>query len=108
CTWTDTPRFFYSSRRRHTRFSRDWSSDVCSSDLHERVDDERHWKQAERVCHRSRFGLAQHPTLHHRIELDPPRVDLGTPAQPYRSEERRVGKEGISWWSPERCRHSCL
>src|SRR5690606_33813941 len=24
--------FFFSSRRRHTRFSRDWSSDVCSSD----------------------------------------------------------------------------
>src|SRR5690606_34848552 len=28
--------FFFSSRRRHTRFSRDWSSDVCSSDLEER------------------------------------------------------------------------
>src|SRR5690606_40384586 len=27
------PVFFFSSRRRHTRFSRDWSSDVCSSDL---------------------------------------------------------------------------
>src|SRR5690606_40070405 len=27
------PFFFFSSRRRHTRFSRDWSSDVCSSDL---------------------------------------------------------------------------
>src|SRR5690606_39742980 len=25
--------FFFSSRRRHTRFSRDWSSDVCSSDV---------------------------------------------------------------------------
>src|SRR5205809_195508 len=35
--------FFFSSRRRHTRCSRDWSSDVCSSDLlvlrqHGRVD----------------------------------------------------------------------
>src|SRR5690606_41198356 len=29
--------FFFSSRRRHTRFSRDWSSDVCSSDLDERL-----------------------------------------------------------------------
>src|SRR5690606_39928449 len=29
--------FFFSSRRRHTRFSRDWSSDVCSSDLTERT-----------------------------------------------------------------------
>src|SRR5260370_36886240 len=33
-TW-DTSRvyFFFSSRRRHTRFKCDWSSDVCSSDL---------------------------------------------------------------------------
>src|SRR5690349_25174770 len=28
--------FFFSSRRRHTRSLRDWSSDVCSSDLEER------------------------------------------------------------------------
>src|SRR5207253_8311592 len=27
--------FFFSSRRRHTRWPRDWSSDVCSSDLSE-------------------------------------------------------------------------
>src|SRR6266511_5737984 len=35
--WTKGPTiracFFFSSRRRHTSFSRDWSSDVCSSDL---------------------------------------------------------------------------
>src|SRR5690606_40967873 len=30
--------FFFSSSRRHTRFSRDWSSDVCSSDLATRAD----------------------------------------------------------------------
>src|SRR2546429_1821888 len=29
----ETVEFFFSSRRRHTRCSRDWSSDVCSSDL---------------------------------------------------------------------------
>src|SRR3712207_9150868 len=29
--------FFFSSRRRHTRYWRDWSSDVCSSDLHRRI-----------------------------------------------------------------------
>src|SRR6266508_5722897 len=28
--------FFFSSRRRHTRWPRDWSSDVCSSDLGDR------------------------------------------------------------------------
>src|SRR6266498_527438 len=33
--------FFFSSRRRHTRCGRDWSSDVCSSDLHVRVVGER-------------------------------------------------------------------
>src|SRR5207253_7408694 len=30
--------FFFSSRRRHTRWPRDWSSDVCSSDLSELYD----------------------------------------------------------------------
>src|SRR5690606_39543934 len=33
CTPISGLLFFFSSRRRHTRFSRDWSSDVCSSDL---------------------------------------------------------------------------
>src|SRR3989449_7749612 len=33
-SWLDMSlSFFFSSRRRHTRCSRDWSSDVCSSDL---------------------------------------------------------------------------
>src|SRR5207302_7244355 len=32
-SWPVALFFFFSSRRRHTRFSRDWSSDVCSSDL---------------------------------------------------------------------------
>src|SRR3712207_9256415 len=31
--------FFFSSRRRHTRYWRDWSSDVCSSDLYFGTDD---------------------------------------------------------------------
>src|SRR5256886_10349875 len=30
--------FFFSSRRRHTRFDCDWSSDVCSSDLGRELD----------------------------------------------------------------------
>src|SRR3989449_11582979 len=32
-TYGQSSFFFFSSRRRHTRCSRDWSSDVCSSDL---------------------------------------------------------------------------
>src|SRR6266571_5430714 len=34
--WLDF--FFFSSRRRHTRLTCDWSSDVCSSDLCQRFD----------------------------------------------------------------------
>src|SRR5215510_11197335 len=34
--WTRSINFFFSSRRRHTRWPRDWSSDVCSSDLLDR------------------------------------------------------------------------
>src|SRR5438445_7230183 len=34
--------FFFSSRRRHTRYWRDWSSDVCSSDLRTRPDRDPH------------------------------------------------------------------
>src|SRR5439155_3045281 len=37
--------FFFSSRRRHTRWPRDWSSDVCSSDL---VDPRAEWAQIYR------------------------------------------------------------
>src|SRR2546429_4513736 len=42
--------FFFSSRRRHTRCSRDWSSDVCSSDLvrgAEHVGWQGHWAVPE-------------------------------------------------------------
>src|SRR5690625_1882349 len=40
--------FFFSSRRRHTRWPRDWSSDVCSSDLPSVVGDE-HYEVATEV-----------------------------------------------------------
>src|SRR5690606_39595784 len=49
-TFWFSPFFFFSSRRRHTRFSRDWSSDVCSSDLGRRcaADDGGHLAQRHR------------------------------------------------------------
>src|SRR5712675_2244184 len=40
--------FFFSSRRRHTRCSRDWSSDVCSSDLRRLACALRHWARTPR------------------------------------------------------------
>src|SRR5207302_7047844 len=72
--------FFFSSRRRHTRFSRDWSSDVCSSDL----------GPQPRLRDRSDRRRPRN-ALHHAARLPP-----GSP----RSEERRVGKECRSRWSP--------
>src|SRR5256886_8923226 len=54
--------FFFSSRRRHTRFDCDWSSDVCSSDLglwtHGRVVSRRGSHLGDPASHESR---AQHP-----------------------------------------------
>src|SRR5690348_5972239 len=37
--WERWPRFFFSSRRRHTSWTGDWSSDLCSSDLHRLVNE---------------------------------------------------------------------
>src|SRR5207245_6833847 len=43
--------FFFSSRRRHTRCYRDWSSDVCSSDLPRHERDHDHGRSRERSEH---------------------------------------------------------
>src|SRR2546429_5018294 len=49
--------FFFSSRRRHTRCSRDWSSDVCSSDLTQ----EKRRELAEYLAPYRLNALADHP-----------------------------------------------
>src|SRR5256884_4510490 len=46
--------FFFSSRRRHTRCSRDWSSDVCSSDLQHEVRLRVHFPQNESHLNRAK------------------------------------------------------
>src|SRR5690606_40027604 len=88
--------FFFSSRRRHTRFSRDWSSDVCSSDLSPRPRSKELYKMAT-VC----FGTLQAKAV--RVtELDNCGAPLvgGAYVVSDRSEERRVGKECRSGCSP--------
>src|SRR5256885_2390840 len=94
--------FFFSSRRRHTRLQGDWSSDVCSSDLRERHS----------------LEVIQNATYQGPFEI-PPALNLtGVPSSNWRyvlliegkfhspgicstrSEERRVGKECRSRWSP--------
>src|SRR5258707_7410012 len=76
---------FFSSRRRHTRYWRDWSSDVCSSDLGQSAlkDHGRCWIDLQRSAE---YGLAGQLLV------------LGS--RDDRSEERRVGKECRSRWSP--------
>src|SRR5687768_18014794 len=78
--------FFFSSRRRHTRCSRDWSSDVCSSDL---------------------VASCPAPTAEPALNPYQPNHSKPTPSKQkgklcgrIRSEERRVGKECRSRWSP--------
>src|SRR5436309_13051307 len=80
--------FFFSSRRRHTRFSRDWSSDVCSSDLNYSKLMLEGFEEKGRE-----FGewLEQHAD---KLAV------LKYGFQFRRSEERRVGKECRSRWSP--------
>src|SRR5438874_7421820 len=77
--------FFFSSRRRHTRSLRDWSSDVCSSDL---LVDHR-GPTAERLSLRTAWIGSKHVG---------PECDVSRRGRA-RSEERRVGKECRSRWS---------
>src|SRR5699024_12229720 len=73
--------FFFSSRRRHTRSKRDWSSDVCSSDL--RI------LQYEAAQIKVFGEMAKKGYIYKGLK------------PVYRSEERRVGKECRSRRSPD-------
>src|SRR5256886_6842836 len=90
--------FFFSSRRRHTRFDCDWSSDVCSSDLVQ------HFQAylagpGPVVAVPLPDAAAGRRALGHVGPVGSLPVHLQVPALA-RSEERRVGKECRSRWSP--------
>src|SRR5690349_25105323 len=82
--------FFFSSRRRHTRSLRDWSSDVCSSDLLQLFEGHGAWSHPQ-------------PRTMSLEELEGRLGDLDTSMlrRLTRSEERRVGKEGRARRSPD-------
>src|SRR2546430_13365416 len=95
--------FFFSSRRRHTRFDCDWSSDVCSSDLSgshgcSSVRSVRTSVRSGRtaLC-RARCALFNCLPRGHSFHC---RVAEEGAEGGERSEERRVGKEGRSRGSP--------
>src|SRR5690606_40705933 len=93
--------FFFSSRRRHTRFSRDWSSDVCSSDLTEGIVLDTAGRYSVSVEDRLEWL-----TFLDLLKKNRPRAPIngviiaasiaelsGSKPEFARSEERRVGKE---------------
>src|SRR5438034_5626160 len=77
--------FFFSSRRRHTRSLCDWSSDVCSSDLL--------WFVNNGSSSETTQAVYKSP-----LPSSVPATKNDSPQK--RSEERRVGKECRSRWSP--------
>src|SRR3712207_9326371 len=89
----DKSRFaFFSSRRRHTRYWRDWSSDVCSSDLLLGELDAHGLPRGAQAL--SGVAGLDHPDARGQVRRPAPE------ALDQRSEERRVGKECRSRWSP--------
>src|SRR5699024_11543328 len=80
--------FYFSSRRRHTRSKRDWSSDVCSSDLH-LLKQKTIGLFVSKQCSKKCSALLQKVTF----------FKFGYIGEKIRSEERRVGKESRDrWW----------
>src|SRR3712207_7297984 len=93
--------FFFSSRRRHTRYWRDWSSDVCSSDLRQVIHtNDRIGVPKVDSAEQTIAGL--NPDV--EVVKFPTRLDASNIMEIIdgydRSEERRVGKECRSRWSP--------
>src|SRR5690625_7992817 len=84
--------FFFSSRRRHTRWPRDWSSDVCSSDLNGYIIEEQNdftvTDKGEKYFHDFEINLDS--LRKERRHFTRKCLD--------RSEERRVGKECRCRW----------
>src|SRR5437660_8326457 len=88
--------FFFSSRRRHTRWPRDWSSDVCSSDLSVTI------KKKRSEIDRGYFICFEARILRGQLSLDEKKNNKMQETKTIdRSEERRVGKECRYRWSQE-------
>src|SRR2546430_11748530 len=103
--WAGMSLFLFSSRRRHTIFDCDWSSDVCSSDLGIGRFYQIATKQAVQASTtESTNPVAACPPNHYAAPDDRQQYDIVQSIRTLtllrRSEERRVGKECRSRWSP--------
>src|SRR5439155_19212378 len=88
--------FFFSSRRRHTRWPRDWSSDVCSSDLVHPAPGRRVVRFVDGLLDgaAARGGMDVVDDFAAALPVQLIGDMLGVPQEERgRSEERRVGKE---------------
>src|SRR5690606_40012154 len=101
---------FFSGRRRRTSFSRDWSSDVCSSDLDWIATLKQTLRMDEFIINNKKVMDKNDPEKKVGFYVDEwgtwYDVEEGTNPgflfqQNSRSEERRVGREGRSRWSTE-------
>src|SRR2546427_780994 len=96
--------FFFSSRRRHTRFDCDWSSDVCSSDLlpvgRTTPLDNPFPSGVVRPTGNSKGALSGVGTTISYVDQNRKAPRVQQYSVDVRSEERRVGKECRSRWSP--------
>src|SRR5689334_24860443 len=94
--------FFFSSRRRHTRWNCDWSSDVCSSDLYLGlfVESLTSIRSSNSVL-RAAFAFATVGGVRALLDVADQTVGWSARRKEFliRSEERRVGKECRSRWS---------
>src|SRR5256885_9748984 len=93
--------FFFSSRRRHTRLQGDWSSDVCSSDLVTTVLSADRWTPSPcstPLANTVKVSLVIVAGSSGSENVRTTGVRTGTFVM--RLEERRVGKECRSRWSP--------
>src|SRR5207247_8333229 len=99
--------FFFSSRRRHTRSTRDWSSDVCSSDLENSACRFLPWDSEFFGLRIAALELAAGapvaaPSFERALAwCRSEAIDCLYLLAAARSEERRVGKEGRSRMAPE-------
>src|SRR5699024_12147464 len=83
--------FFFSSRRRHTRSKRDWSSDVCSSDLPSTFLVGAEPLSKEITSYKSLNFVSGFILI---LTIPSVQISLTNYLNHLRSEERRVGKEG--------------